>query len=1007
MMRLNLLVTGLLLFVSPLMAQLEVAELKRDTPVNFATEVYPFLKSNCLACHNTTKAKADLILESPQDMIKGGETGPAIEPGNADNSFLFSTAAHIEEPTMPPTNNKSKAKNLTPDQLSLLKRWIDEGAEGDSVSTAAPESWTLLNGPQPIYTAALTNDGRFAAVGRGQKIDLYDLRIGKLITSLKDSSLKHPTAHRDLVQSLDFSAEGTLASGGYRAVKIWNRSPETAGEPLTLTADPVASRLSPKRDRLAVGYADGTISLFDLQAEKQTVTTIKDHTGSINDFRFSPDGQSLYSVSADKTIRRRGVADISQSTFLTLPSAANAIAVINSGKHLMVGGDDQLMHLCSADLVSPLHVAVANPKPTPQTKPAEAKPASQPKEDPTKQTPPAPAKPKTEAASTKPTPAEKATPKPEPKPEPGAPIQAKQAPAPPAPKPTAPTSQPKPAPAPAPKLLVQFKFQTHPVVSLETVNAAGTELLAAHKDGTVIHFKIDPAKITDTPARLRSFVHGGPLNQLAVSPLGTSTLRAATAGPTGAVNLWNLADGKKIAELKSNPNTQPLLDAYSRNVAVANRLKAHWEKAGPVAAKLSTDESEKAKTSGDLIAKAKRDKATKRAALKTLSSQDPPAKDGDITKATEALTEADRTLTSAIRNRDSSSRLAGEAFTDQIAAEASALEAIALSAALTAESDALQKSDAEALKNIISLDLRFAPDGSTLAVALKDGGLRLWTSESGIWLEDIARPKATGPVNFIDNNRVLVTSAGRKIIPWTLPGDEWTLTKTLGDGNSPEPFVDRISALAFHPEGGKLATGTGVPSRSGEIAIWDTSTWEQLSANDEAHHDTITSFAFSPDGSQLASGGTDQFVKVFETDSLEHSLTFEGHTSHVLDVDWNADDLTLVSSSADLQVKVWDISNTQQKSQVEGFQKEVASVAFVGDTDVILTASGDKSLKLANQPLAGAGTTFLHTADVSADGKKIIAAGQDSVLRVWDASTKKLIKEFPSPEADAGKVAAE
>ena len=111
-------------------AQLPVADIKRDKPVNFATEVYPFLKENCLACHNSTKAKADLILESPQDMIRGGDTGPSIEPGNADASFLFTTAAHIEEPTMPPANNKSKAENLTPEQLALLKLWINEGAKG-------------------------------------------------------------------------------------------------------------------------------------------------------------------------------------------------------------------------------------------------------------------------------------------------------------------------------------------------------------------------------------------------------------------------------------------------------------------------------------------------------------------------------------------------------------------------------------------------------------------------------------------------------------------------------------------------------------------------------------------------------------------------------------------------------------------------------------------------------------------------------------------------------------
>ncbi|MDA7922183.1 hypothetical protein N9B73_10540 [Verrucomicrobiales bacterium] len=1020
-MRLYSLLAGLLLIASSAMAQLPVAELKRDTPVNFATEVYPFLKTNCLACHNTTKAKADLILESPQDMIKGGESGPAIEPKNADNSFLFTTAAHIEEPTMPPANNKSKAKNLTPDQLALLKRWIDEGAEGDSVSTAAPESWSLLTGPQPIYTSALTDDGRFAAAGRGQKIDLYDLRLGKLVTSLKDPSLQHPTAHRDLVQSMDFSSDGTLASGGYRSVKIWERSTEKASEPLTLTADPVTSRLSPKRDRLAVGYADGTISVFDLKAEKQTVATIKDHSGAINSFSFSPDGLWLYSVSADKTIRRRTIADISKSTSLALPSPANAIAVVNNGKHLFVGGDDQLMRLCSSDLVTPLLAIVTSPTPTPEAKSTTAKPVPAAKTPPAKATPPVPEKSKPAAttpassAAVSPKaqppakPAPKATPKPEakPAPAPNAAMKTKAAPATQAPKPATPKPKPKPTAKPVPKLLAQFKFQSHPIVALELVNADGTELLAAHKDGTIIHFKLDPAKITATPAQVRQFLHGAPLNQLAVSLTGTSAPRAATAGPAGAVNLWNLADGKKISEFKSDPNTQPLLDSFTRQTAVVNRRKAHWEKAAPVAAKLSKDESEKAKASGDTIAKARRDKVAKKTTLDTLLAQEPPAKEDDITKATEALAESDRALTSTIRNRDSSSRLAGDAYADQISTEAAALEATALAASLKTESDALKKADADALKTIISLDIAFTPNGETFAAALKGGGLRLWSSETGTWLEDVKRPQAASRMHFTSDSQVLVSSADKKIVPWTLPGEQWALTKTLGDGNSPEPFVDRVSALTFHPDGGKLATGTGVPSRSGEIVIWDTTTWELLVENDEAHHDTITSFAFSPDGGRIASGGTDQFVKVFATDSLEHEKTFEGHTSHVLDVDWNADDLTLVSSSADLQVKVWDITNTQQKSKVEGFQKEVASVSFVGDTDTLLTASGDKTLKLANQPLPGAGTTFLHTANVSADGKQIIAAGQDSVLRVWDASTKKLIREFPSPEADAGKVAAE
>jgi hypothetical protein len=50
-----------------------IAEIKRSTAVDFEKEILPILKNNCLACHNQTKAKADLVLETPQTILKGGE----------------------------------------------------------------------------------------------------------------------------------------------------------------------------------------------------------------------------------------------------------------------------------------------------------------------------------------------------------------------------------------------------------------------------------------------------------------------------------------------------------------------------------------------------------------------------------------------------------------------------------------------------------------------------------------------------------------------------------------------------------------------------------------------------------------------------------------------------------------------------------------------------------------------------------------------------------------------
>lgn len=964
---------------------LPVADLKREEPVNFATEVYPFLKANCLACHNSTKAKADLILESPQDMIKGGDSGPSVEPGNGENSFLFTTAAHIEEPTMPPANNKSKAKNLTPEQLALLKLWIDQGAKGDAVATEAPESWTMLQGNQPIYTAAISEDGRFAAAGRGQQIHVYDLRLGKLAATLKDPAIKEGArAHLDLVHSIAFSPDGSLASGGYRTAKIWKRADAEAGSAIALPHDPGIVAVSPDGKRAAIGAKDGAILLMTLDQPDAAPVTIKDHSGAVAGLAFSQDGGTLFSVSADKTVKSRPLADPTKVASLTLPAPANGVAVINGGKHLAIAGADNALRICATDLKSPL---AFTPPPPPKPAPAPPKPEAPKKEEPAK--PAAPENAKVAEAAKAPTPAK--------------PAEAEAKPTP-APKPAPP--QPKPEP-PKPKPLVEFKPHGQPVVAIAAANANGTEFLAGYADGNVILFQIDPAKPGDAPKEVRRFAHGAALTQLAVSLNSPAGARVAIAGATGAINLWNLADGKKIAELKGDPSLALQIAELNRATTVANRLKAHWDKQGPEAEKLWKAESEKAKEAGAEIAKARRELVAKRAAKATLQAQSPPAKEEDLAKAVEELVAAERAVSGAIRNRDLSARLAGDAFADQTAAQSSSAEAEGLVAALKTEIEALTKASAEADKASNSVGIGFSPDGTTLAQAGKDGTLRLWNATDGAWLEDFSTGGAVQSIAFAGNQRLLTAGEGRNLLVWSLPGSSWTLAKTLGDGKTPDPFVDRVTALAFSPDGSQLITGTGVPSRSGNIAAWDTESWTISARGDEAHVDTITSFAFSPDGDRFASASTDKLIKVFDAETLEYQQTLEGHTSHVLDVDWNPDGLTLASSSADLQVKTWDLAEGQQASKVEGYAKEIGAVVYLGESTNLVTASGDKTVKIGTQALPEAGDTFLHTADASADGKLIIAGGQDSVLRVWDAPAKKLLKAFPSPEADAGKVASE
>src|SRR5689334_15314794 len=123
---------GVILFcaVVACAAGIPIAPLERSTPVDFEREVLPFLRDNSLACHCQTTRKGGLNLETPELMLKGGDTGPAIVPEKSGESLALQAAAHQDDDLkMPPRDNKAKAKDLTPAQLALFKLWIDQGAK--------------------------------------------------------------------------------------------------------------------------------------------------------------------------------------------------------------------------------------------------------------------------------------------------------------------------------------------------------------------------------------------------------------------------------------------------------------------------------------------------------------------------------------------------------------------------------------------------------------------------------------------------------------------------------------------------------------------------------------------------------------------------------------------------------------------------------------------------------------------------------------------------------------
>ena len=107
---------------------LQAAEAPAD--VVFEAQIRPILKSNCFHCHGEEdKVEGKLDLRLARFLVKGGESGPSIVPGEADQSLLLK---RISSGEMPPGEKK-----LTPQQIDLIARWVTGGAK-----TARPEPET-------------------------------------------------------------------------------------------------------------------------------------------------------------------------------------------------------------------------------------------------------------------------------------------------------------------------------------------------------------------------------------------------------------------------------------------------------------------------------------------------------------------------------------------------------------------------------------------------------------------------------------------------------------------------------------------------------------------------------------------------------------------------------------------------------------------------------------------------------------------------------------------------
>src|SRR6185436_3099534 len=119
------------------------ANLTRPQIDFFENKIRPLLANNCYKCHSQTaeKVKGGLLLDTRDGVLAGGNTGPAVVPGNPDKSLLVQAVRY----TNPDLQMPPKGEKLSEAQVADLVAWVKMGAPDPRTATVAQKNWVDPN----------------------------------------------------------------------------------------------------------------------------------------------------------------------------------------------------------------------------------------------------------------------------------------------------------------------------------------------------------------------------------------------------------------------------------------------------------------------------------------------------------------------------------------------------------------------------------------------------------------------------------------------------------------------------------------------------------------------------------------------------------------------------------------------------------------------------------------------------------------------------------------------
>ncbi len=284
----------------------------KKATVGYEDQVQPVFREHCLSCHNQSKKKGGLALDTYAATMEGGASGEVVYAADLESSRLWHLVNHEDEPAMPPNQDR-----MAQGKLDLIAKWINEGAAeraGAAIKKAKP---TLQFKPadiddgspgampvdmfrQPVeVTSRASAVTAIAASPRAPLIALAGQRqvvLYHAVTSELLGVIPYPegTAH-----AIRFSRDGSLLliSGG-RGAKQGNvvLHDVTTGKRLIVIGDELDAVLTADVDKtlsyVALGGPLKLVKIFSA-GSGELLYEMDKHTDWVTALEFSPDGKFL------------------------------------------------------------------------------------------------------------------------------------------------------------------------------------------------------------------------------------------------------------------------------------------------------------------------------------------------------------------------------------------------------------------------------------------------------------------------------------------------------------------------------------------------------------------------------------------------------------------------------------------------------------------------------------------------------------------------------------------